>query len=211
MARKKRKKTVKETDDKHTITPDSGDNPDMKPEEYDASVQTESKTETETAAEETSESAQEKTGETVESDIEEKYADLNEKYLRLFAEYDNYRKRTAREIGEIIQRGAEKLISELLPILDNLDRATEHRNDKTTFDEYVKGIALTEDQFRAILEQSGLEAIDAVGKPFDPNLHDAMMQIESEDHESGIVASEVEKGYLLAGKVIRHSKVVVSK
>lgn len=209
MARKKRKKTDKETVDKRTITSDSGDNPDMKPEEDDASVQTESKTET--AVEETSGFAQEKTGETAESDSEEKYAELNEKYVRLFAEYENYRKRTAREIGEIIQRGAEKLISELLPILDNLDRATEHRNDKTTFDEYVKGIALTEDQFRAILGQSGLEAIDAVGKPFDPNLHDALMQIESEDHESGIVASEIEKGYLLAGKVIRHSKVVVSK
>lgn len=181
----------------------------MTPEDDDASVKTESKTET--AADEISESAQENTDETVESDIEIKYAELNEKYLRLFAEYENYRKRTAREVGEIIQRGAEKLISELLPILDNLDRATEHRNDKTTFDEYVKGIALTEDQFRAILEQNGLEAIDAVGKSFDPNLHDAMMQIESEDHESGTVASEVEKGYMLAGKVIRHSKVVVCK
>ena len=201
MARKTGKKTDKET----------GDHLDMKPEEDDASVHTESKTETETAAEETSESVQEKTGVTVESDSEKKYVELNEKYLRLFAEYDNYRKRTAREIGEIIQRGAEKLISELLPILDNLDRATEHRNDKTTFEEYVKGIALIEDQFRAILGQSGLVAIDAVGKPFDPNLHDAMMQIESEDHESGSVVSEIEKGYLLAGKVIRHSKVVVSK
>lgn len=211
MARKTRKKTDKETGDKHTSTSDSGDNLEMKPEKDDASVQTESKTETETAAEKTSESAQEKTGETVESDIEKKYAELNEKYVRLFAEYDNYRKRTARETGEIIQRGAEKLISDLLPILDNLDKATEHRNDKTTFDKYVKGIALTEDKLRGILEQSGLEAIDAVGKPFDPNLHDAMMQIESEDHDSGTVASEIEKGYLLAGKVIRHSKVVVSK
>jgi len=211
MARKTRKRTDKETGGKHTITPDSGDRLDMKPEEDDASVQTESKAETETATEDTSESAQGKTGDTVESDSEKKYAELNEKYLRLFAEYDNYRKRTAREIGEIIQRGAEKLISELLPILDNLDRATEHRNDKTTFEDYVKGITLIEDQFRAILEQSGLEALDAVGKPFDPNLHDAMIQIESEDHESGTVASEIEKGYLLAGKVIRHSKVVVSK
>ena len=165
-----------------------------------------------TAPVETEQTAREETAaETVEADAEFKLAELNDKYIRLLAEYDNYRKRTAREIEEIIIRGAEKLIIELLPILDNLDRATEHKNDKTTLDEYVKGITLIEDQFRAILARSGLEPIIAVGEPFDPNLHDAMMQIESEEHEAGIVTSELEKGYMFAGKVIRHSKVVVSK
>lgn len=143
--------------------------------------------------------------------IEEKLAALNEKYLRLLAEYDNYRKRSTREIDLMYQTATEDIIKELLPILDNLDRATEHRNDKTTLEEYVKGVALIEDQLRDVLAQAGMKHIEVVGKPFDPNIHDAVMQIESDKYESGIVASEVQKGYMIAGKVIRHSKVIVSK
>ncbi len=143
--------------------------------------------------------------------IEEKLAALNEKYLRLLAEYDNYRKRSTREIDLMYQTATEDIIKELLPILDNLDRATEHRNDKTTLEEYVKGVALIEDQLRDVLAQAGMKHIEVVGKPFDPNIHDAVMQIESDEYESGIVASEVQKGYMIADKVIRHSKVIVSK
>ena len=143
--------------------------------------------------------------------IEEKLAALNEKYLRLLAEYDNYRKRSTREIDLMYQTATEDIIKELLPILDNLDRATEHRNDKTTLEEYVKGVALIEDQLRDVLAQAGMKHIEVVGKPFDPNIHDAVMQIESDKYESGIVASEVQKGYMIADKVIRHSKVIVSK
>ena len=143
--------------------------------------------------------------------IEEKLAALNEKYLRLLAEYDNYRKRSTREIDLMYQTANEDIIKELLPILDNLDRATEHKNDKTTLEEYVKGVALIEYQLRDILAQAGLKHIEVVGKPFDPNIHDAVMQIESDEYESGIVASEVQKGYMIADKVIRHSKVIVSK
>ena len=111
----------------------------------------------------------------------------------------------------LIETASENLITSLLPILDNLDRATEHRSDKTSLEEYAKGIALIEDQFRDILARAGLEPLNATGEPFDPNLHDAIMQMESDEHESGAVIQEVEKGYLLKGKVIRHSKVVVSK
>ena len=136
---------------------------------------------------------------------------LNEKYVRLLAEYDNYRKRTAREMTSLIETASENLITSLLPILDNLDRATEHRSDKTSLEEYAKGIALIEDQFRDILARAGLEPLNAAGESFDPNLHDAVLQMESEEHDSGVVIQEVEKGYLLNGKVIRHSKVVVSK
>jgi len=144
-------------------------------------------------------------------DIKDKLIALNEKYLRLLAEYDNYRKRSIREIEVIYQTAAEDLIKELLPILDNLDLATEHRNDKTTLEEYVKGIALIEDQLRYVLAQAGLKHIEVVGKPFDPNIHDAVMQIESDEYESGIVVSEVQKGYVVGDKVIRHSKVIVNK
>jgi len=144
-------------------------------------------------------------------DPETQLAELREKHLRLLAEYDNYRKRTAREIQEIIARGSEKLVIDLLPILDNLDRATEHRKDNETLEEYVKGITLIEDQLRAVLIGAGLEPIEVIGKPFDPNIHDALIQMESDKYGSGIVSAEAEKGYMLSGKVIRHSKVIVSK
>jgi len=147
----------------------------------------------------------------IQSELEEKLSDLTEKYIRLLAEYDNYRKRTAREFESVITTAAEKLVAEFLPILDNLDRATEHRTNKTTYEDYVKGIALIEDQLRAILARAGLETIEVMGKNFDPAVHSAIMQVESETAEPGTVIAEAEKGYLLNGKIIRHPKVVVSK
>ncbi len=141
---------------------------------------------------------------------EAKIAALNDKYLRLIAEYDNYRKRTAREMECVMDVISEKLLAQFLPILDNLDRATEHRNDKTTLEEYVKGIALIEDQLRAILAQAGLKKIEAIGEQFDPAVHCAVFQQESKEHSPGTVIAEAEKGYMLQGKIIRHPKVVVS-
>ena len=155
-----------------------------------------------------SETATEETGETVPAEVHD---DLNEKYLRLMAEFDNFRKRTVREKGELILDATGELVRELIPILDNLDRATEHRNDKTTLEEYVNGIALIEDQIRRILSDAGLEVIETVGSPFDPEVHEAVMQMESEEHESGTVTAEVEKGYMLRGRIIRHPKVIVAK
>lgn len=148
---------------------------------------------------------------TKESELEEKLKDLNDKYIRLLAEYDNFRKRAAREIEEILRTANEKMIIELLPILDDLDLATAHKNDKETLEKYVKGIELIENKLRDVLAQAGLEPMEVVGKPFDPNFHDALIQIETNEYDSGIVASENQKGYMLSGKVIRHPKVIVSK
>ncbi len=143
--------------------------------------------------------------------LEEKIAALNEKNLRLIAEYDNYRKRTAREMETIVNIASEKLIQEFLPILDNLDRATEHRNSSTSYEDYVKGIALIEDQLRRVLAQAGLQRLEVVGERFDPEMHSAVLQADSKEHEPGIIIAEVEKGYTLNGKIIRHPKVVVSR
>lgn len=148
---------------------------------------------------------------TKQIDIEDQLAALNEKYLRLLAEYDNYRKRSIREIEMLCQTATGDLIKELLPILDNLDRATEHRDNKTTIEEYVKWIALIEDQLRDVLARADLKYIEVIGKPFDPNIHDAVMQVESDEYEPGIVTSEVQKGYMVSDMVIRHSKVIVNK
>ena len=142
---------------------------------------------------------------------EEKLKALDEKYKRLRADFDNFRKRAAREIEEILRTANEELIIEILPILDNLDRATEHKNEKETLEEYVKGIELIENQLRDVLAKAGLEPMEVVGKPFDPNFHDALLQIETDEYESGIISSENLKGYMLSGKVIRHSHVIVSK
>ena len=154
------------------------------------------------------EPAPEEAAETVPAEVHE---ELNGKYLRLMAEFDNFRKRTVREKSELALEATGELVRELIPILDNLDRATEHRNDRTTLEEYVKGIALIEDQIRAILAGAGLEVIETVGLPFDPEIHEAVMQMESEEHESGTITAEVEKGYLLRGRIIRHPKVIVAK
>ncbi|MFC1509133.1 nucleotide exchange factor GrpE [Candidatus Omnitrophota bacterium] len=150
-------------------------------------------------------------GKEVEQDVQKQLLDMKDKYVRLLAEYDNFRKRTAREKEMYIKNAAEDIITEMLPILDNLDRATEHRNDKTTYEDYVKGIALIEQQIREVLARAGLEYIEVAGKPFDPDIHEAIMQIESDEHESGIITAEAEKGYMLSGKVIRFPKVIVSK
>ncbi|MHB9030331.1 MAG: nucleotide exchange factor GrpE [Candidatus Latescibacterota bacterium] len=143
--------------------------------------------------------------------LEERLAAVNEKHIRLLAEYDNYRKRTSREMEAIANIASEKLIQQFLPILDNLDRATDHKNDKTTFEDYVKGIALIEEQLLRVLAQAGLRRMEVIGERFDPAVHSAILQAESKEHESGIIIAEVEKGYTLNDKIIRHPKVVVSK
>jgi len=142
---------------------------------------------------------------------EKKLTALKDKFLRLLAEYDNYRKRASREIEQLSKTANEQLIRELLPILDNLDRASFFKNDGTTLEEYVKGVALIEEQLRDILARVGLMPIEVVGKPFDPTLHEAILQIEAKEHESGVVTAETQKGYMLSDKVIRHAKVIVSK
>jgi molecular chaperone GrpE len=148
---------------------------------------------------------------TPSSEAEDRLAALNEKYLRLLAEYDNYRKRTARDLEYVMNSATEKLLSQFLSILDNLDRATEHKNDRTTFEEYVKGIAMIEDQLRQVLSQAGLERMEVIGSRFDPEIHSAVFQQESKDHEPGTIIAEAEKGYTLQGRIIRHPKVVVSR
>ncbi len=145
------------------------------------------------------------------SDIEEKLVSLNEKYLRLLAEYDNYRKRSARELEMLSQTVIGVLMNEILPILDTLDLATEHKDNKKTYEEYIKGIASIEEQLRNVLKKVGLKHIEVVGKPFDPYYHDAKVHIETDEYKPGIVVSEIKKGYMIGDKVIRHSEVIVSK
>ena len=158
----------------------------------------------------TTEAAENAGNEANQNDFEAKYNDINDKYTRLFAEYDNFRKRTAREKIDWIKSAGEETILKILPVLDDMERAMAH--NKTVDDPQVlkEGLELIQQKFKSILSGKGVEAMDAKGKPFDPELHDAITSIAAATEDlKGKVIEEVEKGYTMNGKVIRHAKVVV--
>jgi molecular chaperone GrpE len=138
-------------------------------------------------------------------------ADAKDKYLRLSAEFDNYRKRTLKEKAELIKNGAEKTLTAILPVLDDLERAV-----KTPASEETKamheGIELIFNKFVKVLGQEGLQKIETEGKPFDTDFHEAIALIpaQSEDQKNQILDC-VQTGYTLNEKVIRHAKVVVAQ
>ncbi len=124
---------------------------------------------------------------------------------RLKAEFDNSRKRQERERARILESASEKLVQELLPVLDNLDRALESEG-------YIReGVRATRDQLADVLANEGLLPVASDGQPFDPNVHEAVMGQPSEDHEEGTVLQTFQRGYLLNGRAIRPARVVVAK
>ncbi len=140
---------------------------------------------------------------------EKEAAENYDKYLRAVAELDNFRKRAAREKTDIIKYGKEDIIKDILPFMDSLDRALEH--DTGDIQAFKNGIALIQEQLLCCLKKHGVERIDAAGSTFDPNFHEALMQMESNQHEDNKIISEIEKGYLLNGRLLRPSRVCVCK
>ncbi|MFZ5826628.1 MAG: nucleotide exchange factor GrpE [Bacillota bacterium] len=137
-------------------------------------------------------------------------ADLRDRLLRAQADFENYRRRMQREKEETAIYANQKLLLNLLPVLDNLERAL--ATQPTDGDEKLRqGVELTARSFREILAREGVTAIEAVGKPFDPNEHEAVMTEDSSEHEDGTVLFEFQKGYRLGDRVIRPSMVKVSK
>ncbi|CAN5652508.1 hypothetical protein BH24ACT22_BH24ACT22_03060 [soil metagenome] len=124
---------------------------------------------------------------------------------RLKAEFENSRKRQERELARVRDTASERLVTELLPVLDNLDRALESEG------EIREGVKATRDHFSDVLGNAGLSPITSDGQPFDPNVHEAVMGQPSEDHEEGTILQTFERGYLLNGKPIRPAKVVVAR
>lgn len=149
------------------------------------------------------------------SELEEllRQENLGEKYLRLRAEFDNYIKRTNREKGELFEFGGSNMVKRMLPILDDLRRTVEHarRNDVPEDDPVLQGVALILEKFTKTLESEGVKEIDAVGQTFDPQLHEALMTRKSDEFADGTVVEQFEPGYSYRGRVIRHSKVIVSE
>ena len=144
-------------------------------------------------------------------DAEKKAAENYDKYVRAFAELDNYRKRAAREKADAIQYGNETLLRDILPLVDGMDRALEHACNSEDFEAFKKGLKLLQEQLLGCLQKHGVEMIDTAGKDFDPHVHEAMMQVESAEHEDSQVVGEFERGYLLNGRLLRPAKVSVCK
>lgn len=140
--------------------------------------------------------------------LTEECDDLRDQLLRKSAEFDNYRKRTAREVERIRKTAAESLIHELLTVLDNLGLALSHVEDES--DPLAQGVTMVLKQMDDILRRNGLEPIEAAGKPFDPNVHEAVAQVDSDDVPPGHVVQEYQRGYTLGGQILRPAKVVVS-
>ena len=145
-------------------------------------------------------------------ELQQKYDDLNDKYLRLYSEFDNYRKRTQKEKTDLNKYASEDLIIQLLPVLDDFERGVKSldQSPKNNKDSFIEGIILIYNKLQGILEQHGLEPIEAIGSIFDVDYHDAITNLPAPSaSEKGKVLDEVEKGYLLNGKVIRYAKVIV--
>jgi len=139
-----------------------------------------------------------------------KVAELTDRLIRLHADFENYRRRMQREKEEVAVYANQRLLLNLLPVLDNLERAL--ATPPTPGDERLRqGVELTARSFRDLLSKEGVTPIEAVGKPFDPNLHEAMMTDEDPQQEDGIVLAEFQKGYRLGDRVIRASLVKVNK
>lgn len=152
----------------------------------------------------------ENTEEKSEEKAEEKADDGNEKYVRLMAEFQNYKKRVAKEKNDIREYATEKLVMELLPVLDNFERALAASAEDDPAG-YAKGMELIFTQMVTELQKSGLAEVEAEGQDFDPTKHNAVMTEENEELESGKVSKVLQKGYALNDKVIRPSMVAVTK
>lgn len=142
--------------------------------------------------------------------LEEKQQ-IHEQHLRLLAEMDNLRKRTNREKEEIAKFANEGILRDILPVIDNLERAVEHSETTDSNDGLLEGVRMTLSQFTQVLNRFGVETIDAVGKPFDPAYHQAMGQLESADHPVNTVMVEMQKGYQLNERLLRPAFVMVAK
>lgn len=151
--------------------------------------------------------------EQITNDLEEarrEAAEYLDSLQRLKAEFENYRKRMLREQSEYLTMASQGLILELLPVLDNFERALSHAAEAEAGD-FGSGVQLLYNQLIDIMAKQGLTAIDPIGEPFDPLRHEALMQTDSEDHEENIIVEVFDKGYELKGRVIRPAKVKVSQ
>lgn len=137
-------------------------------------------------------------------------AELRDRYVRLYAEFDNYKKRVQKDREELLRNTQEDILYQMLPVIDNLEMALDHSSNASS-EGVVKGVEMTLREFQRVAEKFGLTQIAATGKPFDPSVHHAMAQVERADLEDQTVVEEYRKGYLFRTKVLRPSLVAVSR
>jgi len=137
--------------------------------------------------------------------------DFQDRYLRSVAEMDNIRKRQAREIAHVLTTANEKVITDLLPVVDDFERSLKIPNDPEHAEAFRNGVEMITQKLAGVLKKYNVEPMVSVGEPFNVDRHDAMMQVEVEGVEPDMVVEEHERGYLIGEKVLRHAKVLVSK
>lgn len=162
-------------------------------------------------AEDSQEAVEENAEENTE-ESDEKIEELTNRLMRLQADFENYKRRVEKEKAAIVQYASSGLVEKILPVLDNFDRALSEENKSENKNEgFFDGVNMIRNQMIEALKSEGVEEIEAVGQPFDPNFHNAIQQVDSDEYDSGIVTEEYQKGYMLKDKVIRPSMVVVAK
>lgn len=145
------------------------------------------------------------------AEVQAEAAKLRDQLLRTAADFDNFRKRSRREADDAQRRGRETAIKDLLPVFDNLERASMHAETATDVKSLADGVRMVIRQFTDTLERMGIKRVPSVGRPFDPTVHEAIQQIESTEHPAGVVMAEVQPGYVLGDYLLRAAQVVVSK
>ena len=143
-------------------------------------------------------------------EIAAKINEANEKYARLFAEFDNFRKRSEKEKSQMFDMGARNVIEKILPIMDSLERGLAQVPEEHREDPFVAGMDKVYKQFEKTLTDMGVEPIEALGKEFDPNFHNAVMHVDDEEAGENVIVEEFQKGYTYKGTVVRFSMVKVA-
>jgi len=142
-------------------------------------------------------------------DLKKELAEANDKFVRLYADFENFKKITARNKEELLKYANEDLLSDILTVIDHLELALQHSTGNKNSSSLAEGVELTLKELKNVLEKQGLTVIDALGKPFDPKVHHAMSQIESEEKENTVI-KEFRKGYVLKERVLRAAMVGVA-
>ena len=141
---------------------------------------------------------------------DEKMEELTDRLTRQMAEFDNFRKRTEKEKSQMYEIGAKDIIEKILPVVDNFERGLDAVKEEDKEDPFIQGMEMVYKQLMTVLGELGVKPIEAVGKEFDPNLHNAVMHVEDENFGENIIAEEFQKGYMYRDSVVRHSMVKVA-
>jgi len=172
-------------------------------------VEAEAQETPETEAKPEKESRKKKKEDKKEQQYKDQIAELNDRLMRQMAEFDNFRKRTEREKSAMFEIGAKDIVERVLPVVDNFERALNMIPEGDKENSFVQGIEKIYKQLLTVLDEAGVKPIEAVGKEFDPNFHNAVMHAEDEAFGENIVAEEFQKGYMYRDSVVRHSMVKV--